>query len=86
MRKSCRSRRELSNECSICVQNRLRYSRERASQSLPKVRNEVRMKIGSNDGIPVCAVCGKTCGGESAPEDEEDYYDEEEGPEQMEMM
>lgn len=40
---------------------------------------------GSNDGIPVCAVCGKTCGGEDPPE-EEDYYSEEEGPEQMEMM
>jgi len=40
---------------------------------------------GSNDGIPVCAVCGKACGGEAAPE-EEDYYSEEEGPEQMEMM
>jgi hypothetical protein len=41
---------------------------------------------GPNDGVPACALCGKTCGGESAPEEEEDYYDEEEGPEQMEMM
>ena len=53
---------------------------------MPKVRNEVRMKIGPNDGVPACALCGKACGGESAPAEEEDYYDEEEGPEQMEMM
>merc|ERR1719337_138991 len=25
---------------------------------------------GPNDGVPACALCGKTCGGESAPEEE----------------
>ena len=40
--KSCRSRQELSNEYLVfACKNRLRYSRERASQSLPKINQQL---------------------------------------------
>ena len=43
---SCRSRQELSNEYLVFTcKIRLRYSRERASQSLPKIRQKLEKKL-----------------------------------------
>ena len=63
--KSCRSRQELSNEYLVFTcKIRLRYSRERASQSLPKLaksQNKVRKNIGSD--VCLNLVAGEMAGG-----------------------
>ena len=52
--KSCRSRQELSNKnfVQFSCKHRLRYSRERASQSLPKNKQQLEQKVRTNIGSP----------------------------------
>ena len=56
--KCCRSRQELSNEHLLFTcKNRLRCSRDRASQSLPKLSVELEKKLEKIGGLPTTADC-----------------------------